>query len=284
MADEAAGDREEGLVDVGASFVAESESAVLVQPGEGAFDDPALAAEPGAVFVLLTGDLGVDSACSQSVEHVVGVVAAVAEHALWPLSWAAGFAFDGRDRVEQVEQLAGVGPVSGGEDRGERDPASVADQVVFAAGFAPVDGARAGFGAPFNAGTNDESTTARDQSILSTSCSFASSVSCRRCQTPCCCHSCRRRQQVIPEPQPNSCGSCSQAIPVFKTNRIPVNTRRSSIRLRPGYRRRRTTSGISGFTISHNSSHKSSRAIASTLSHQVDDNAFASPSEDPSFR
>jgi hypothetical protein len=284
VADEAAGDREEGLVDVGSSFVAQSQSAVLVQPGEAAFDDPALAAESGAVFVLLAGDLGVDSACVQSIEHVLGVVAAVAEHALWPLSWAAWFALDAGDRVEQVEQLAGVGPVGGGEDRGERDPVPVADQVVFAAGFAPVYGARAGFGAPFNADTNEESTTARDQSILSASCSFASSVSCRRCQTPCSCHSCSRRQQVMPEPQPSSCGRCSQAIPVFKTNRIPVSTRRSSIRFRPGYRRRRTTSGISGFTIAHSSSHTSSRAIVSTLSHEVDDNAFASADEDPSFR
>jgi hypothetical protein len=44
--DEAAGEGEEGFVDVGAAFVADAEAAVLVQPCEGAFDDPALAAEP----------------------------------------------------------------------------------------------------------------------------------------------------------------------------------------------------------------------------------------------
>src|SRR5205085_11670339 len=146
----------------------------------------------------------------------------------------AGFAADGRDRLDQVEQLACVGPVGRGQDRGQRDAVAVADQVVLTARFAPVDRARTGFGAPFKAGRNNESTTARDQSSLSASRSLASSVSCSCCQTPCCCHSCSRRQQVIPEPQPSSFGRYSQAIPVFNTNRIPVKTRRSSIRLRPG--------------------------------------------------
>jgi hypothetical protein len=45
-ADQAAGDREEGLVNVGASLVADAEAAVLVQPGDRAFDYPTLLAEP----------------------------------------------------------------------------------------------------------------------------------------------------------------------------------------------------------------------------------------------
>jgi hypothetical protein len=52
-------------VDVGAAFVAESESAVLVEPGECALDDPALAAEPGAVRGTLVRDERPDSALSQ---------------------------------------------------------------------------------------------------------------------------------------------------------------------------------------------------------------------------
>ena len=39
-----------------------------------------------------------------------------------------------------------------------------------------------------------------------------------------------------PEPQPISCGRYSQGIPVCNTNKIPVNTFRSSIRFRPGNR------------------------------------------------
>jgi hypothetical protein len=66
-ADEAAGDGDEGFVDVGASFVADAESAVLVEPGEGAFDDPALAAEAGAVWGAAGRDQGCDAALEQSL-------------------------------------------------------------------------------------------------------------------------------------------------------------------------------------------------------------------------
>jgi len=43
-ADEAAADREEGFVGLGAAVVPDEEPFELVQPGESAFDDPAVAA------------------------------------------------------------------------------------------------------------------------------------------------------------------------------------------------------------------------------------------------
>jgi hypothetical protein len=59
-ADEAAGDLEEGLVDVGAAFVADAEAAVLMEPADRALDDPSLFAQAGAVRCPLPGDLGGD--------------------------------------------------------------------------------------------------------------------------------------------------------------------------------------------------------------------------------
>ena len=44
-ADEAAADGEEGFVDLGAAVVAHEQALEVVQPGEGALDDPASAAE-----------------------------------------------------------------------------------------------------------------------------------------------------------------------------------------------------------------------------------------------
>jgi len=44
-------------VDVVASFVGDAEPAVVVEPGGRALDDPALFAEPGAVWCLGSGDL-----------------------------------------------------------------------------------------------------------------------------------------------------------------------------------------------------------------------------------
>jgi hypothetical protein len=43
-------------VDVGTAVGADEEAATVVQPGEGAFDDPAVTSESGAVFGLAAGD------------------------------------------------------------------------------------------------------------------------------------------------------------------------------------------------------------------------------------
>jgi len=52
-------------VDVGAAVVADEQSFELVEPGEGALDDPAVAADAGTVSGLATGDLGGDAALAQ---------------------------------------------------------------------------------------------------------------------------------------------------------------------------------------------------------------------------
>lgn len=81
-ADEAAGDGDEGLVDVGASFVADAESSVLVEPGQSALDDPALPAKTGAAWRASGGDERGDAALDQLLARSLVLVAAVAEHRL----------------------------------------------------------------------------------------------------------------------------------------------------------------------------------------------------------
>ncbi len=50
-------------MDVCAAVVADEQPFELVEPGEGALDDPAVAAEAGAVFLAAAGDLGGDASC-----------------------------------------------------------------------------------------------------------------------------------------------------------------------------------------------------------------------------
>ncbi len=92
-------------MDVGAAFVAESESAVLVEPGERSFDDPALAAETGAVRGALVGDDRPDSALAQLRFGRFGVIAAVAEQRTRTAPGPTRLATDGRDRLDQAQQL-----------------------------------------------------------------------------------------------------------------------------------------------------------------------------------
>ena len=64
-ADQAAADRDEGVVDVGSAFVADAEAAVLVKPGDRALDHPAAAAESRSVRVVGLGDPDLDVAPAQ---------------------------------------------------------------------------------------------------------------------------------------------------------------------------------------------------------------------------
>ena len=89
-----------GLV---AAVGAEQQAAAVVQPGEGAFDDPAVAAEPGAVVGSAARDHGFDPAPPEQATLLVVVVAAVSDQAVGAPPGAADTAADGRHAVEQVE-------------------------------------------------------------------------------------------------------------------------------------------------------------------------------------
>ena len=131
------------------SFVADVQTVELVQPSEGAFDDPAQAAESGAVLGLSTRDQRLDAKRSQLAAVEVMVVAAVSDQPLRPPPRPARPAPHGRDRLQQQEQLRAFVAVRAGDRPGERDPAAVGQQVVLRTAAASVDRARAGRGAPF---------------------------------------------------------------------------------------------------------------------------------------
>ena len=136
-------------MDVGAAVVADEEAAALVEPGEAAFHDPTFAAEAGAVLRFAACDYGSDSAGTDEAAVFVVVVAAVGEQQLGPPPWPSRPAPDRRHPVEQGGQHEGVVSVGAGQKPGQRQPASVGQEVVLAARPAPLDGARADLLAPF---------------------------------------------------------------------------------------------------------------------------------------
>ena len=71
-------------MDVGAAVGADLESATGVEPGEGAFDDPAFLSEPGAVRLVAAGDLRFDLASLELASSLLGVVGAVCVHTCRP--------------------------------------------------------------------------------------------------------------------------------------------------------------------------------------------------------
>jgi hypothetical protein len=149
VADEAAAEGEHGFVHIVASFVADEQSFELVEVGEGAFDDPADASQAGPVLGAAAGECGGDAALAEQTAVLVEVVAAVADHPIGPSPWPADESCDRRDTVEQRDQLGDVVAVSARQRESERDAFGVDEEVVLRPASAPVDRARARFGAPF---------------------------------------------------------------------------------------------------------------------------------------
>jgi hypothetical protein len=148
-ADEAAAEPEEGLVDLVAAVVADEQPFEFVQPGEGALDDPAGAAEAGAVFGFAAGDLRCDPALAELAAVGRVVVAAVCGQARGPSPRPADTSAYRRHRIDQRDQLRDVVAVAACDRPGERDPARVYEKVMLGAVSGSVNRARARRGAPF---------------------------------------------------------------------------------------------------------------------------------------
>ena len=91
---------EQGVVDGGAAFVAGAWSFEGVQPGDGAFDDPPVVAQSGAVGYAAAGDDGLDAAGPETAAVDVMVVAAIGVDHAGPSQRTADPAADRRDRVQ----------------------------------------------------------------------------------------------------------------------------------------------------------------------------------------
>jgi hypothetical protein len=140
-------------VDVGAPVVADEQPFELVQPGEGALDHPAVAAETGAMLGLAASDLWLDPASTQLAPLRSMVVGAIGGDPIGPPAWPADLASYGRHTLDQRYELGYVVAVAARERPGERDPGRVDEEVVLRAVSGSINRARARRGAPFFACT-----------------------------------------------------------------------------------------------------------------------------------
>ena len=123
----------EGEVELGSSFPAGAEPALVVQPGVQSFDRPAfacvgVAGASGAGFAF-AGDARGDSAVAERVAEPVGVVAAVGEQRGRPVLAAAAADTQAGDGVDRGQRVDAVVPVARPQDKRQGDAAAVADDV-----------------------------------------------------------------------------------------------------------------------------------------------------------
>ena len=237
------------------ALIADGQSPKAMQPGEGAFDDPAGAAQRAAVRAPTLGELRGDAALRELVPMRLRIVATVALYESGFPHGPAGTPAQGRHRVHQRQQLGDVMPVRGGQRRDERNPVRVGKNMMFRPGLAAIGRVRSSFFPPRTARRDALSTTARARSSWPRRRNSSSRTVWSRFQTPARCHRTSRRQQVVPDPQPIPGGSMFHGMPLRSTNRMPVSTARSGIGFRPAYRRlRRRRFGSSGSIRLHKSS------------------------------
>jgi hypothetical protein len=261
--DEAARQMQEGLMDMCAAIITNSQSAELMEPTQRAFHDPAKSAQTAAVRCTAMGDGRCDAAGPQLHAMEIGIERAVGVQQVGALSRSSALAFHRQHGIDQRNQLGDIMAAGRGEADGQRGALGIGKNVVFRAGLAAIRRIRAGFFAPPTARTLLLSTAARDQSIKSACCKRVNNTWCSFLHTPDSHHSCSRFHKVMPQ-QPISWGKSSHGIPVLSTNKIPVRHVRSALRGFPpfgeGDRR-----GRSGSTIAHSSSSTNRLDMASSL-------------------
>jgi hypothetical protein len=263
MTDNSATEKQEGLVDVSAAFVADTQSAELMQPAERTFHNPTGLAQTTTMQRALARQSISDAQTAQPTTVGRTAVSTIALNKVRTSARSSNFAAHRWHPRQQRLQLTAVMHVGRGQLDAERNALGIGEKMMFAARFAAVGRVRPRLEPPKRARTLLESTTARDQSSRSAACNRRNSSRWSLSHTPAFCQSRSRRQHVTPLPHPNSCGKSCQAMPLLSTNKIPVSAARSDTPLRPGNFCRRVFFGSSGAMIAHNESSTSRFAIRS---------------------
>ncbi len=234
-----------------------------MQPSDGALHHPASLAQSATVLGPAPCDLGLDTQGEERRTMRVGIVSTVSLHQLGLSPRSTALASNGRDGLNQRQQLGHVVAIGLGQNDRERNALRVDEEVMFRAGTTAIGWVRSSFFPAPRARIEELSATAREKSMRSAWRSFESSTWCRRFHIPARCQRFNRRQQVTPEPQPISRGNIFQGMPERSTNTIPVSVARSDTRGRPRpIRVRLLPLGSSGSIMLHNSSSISGLGIA----------------------
>jgi hypothetical protein len=259
-------------------LITNSQTPEAVEPGQRTLYHPSVATQPlfdtfscqlcldrfGLSPLGSAGDASLDPLAPQVVPTPLAVISFVSMQLVGSLARSASTPFD-LDRLDTLKDRLKhhvVVDIGSGEPDGKGYAYSVDHNMALRARFALIRRVGSGRLAPLFAATVDESIEARDQSMVPASPSLSSSAWCTPCHTPPSCQSRRRRQHVIPLPQPISWGSISQGIPVLSTKMMPVSAARLDMRGRPPLGLGPNGSGgRSGSITSHSSSESSGFAI-----------------------
>ena len=153
-------------MDVLSSFVSDGQTAEAIDPGEGAFDDPAVTAEPILALDAAAGDAGFDVALAAVAPTACMIGGLVGVQLLGSPTGPTTLGADRRHGVEDLCKRDTVVDIRAGQNEAERDATPIGDDVALRAGLATIRRVRPRRRAPLFAGTLALSSAARLQSIM----------------------------------------------------------------------------------------------------------------------
>ena len=132
-------------MDAGPALGPDGEAAEPMQRGQRALDHPACPAQATAVRPAALGELRRDAAVLELVAMGLRVVAAVALDELGLGRGTPGTAAQGWKGVDQGQELRDVVPVRRRQDRDERNPVRVGENMMLRPGLAAIGRVRSSF-------------------------------------------------------------------------------------------------------------------------------------------
>lgn len=242
-------------------FITNTQTPLIEQPIKRSLNNVTEFAKTTTVLGVTFSDQWFDLALSQRLANLLfSIVGTIREHFIRTPARAALRLLDRRDSIDQCNGHLRIMNICPCMFNRQRRALTVNNQVTLRAVFAPICGVWACFRPPKSARTEQLSMAEVDQSIASAMPNSSSSACHIFCQIPAACQSRRRRQHVMPLPQPISWGRYSHGVPVLSTNRMPVRQARLGIGGRPplGFG---GSGGMCGSMRCHNSSVSSGLAI-----------------------
>ncbi len=194
----------------------------LVEPGAGSLDNPAMLSKGLAGVDAASGNPDLHAALAHSPAQYRIIVSLISIQLLRTLPWSASSLFYRLDCIKHYLKHLRIMRVCWRELCCKWNTLSLYHNMALRARFSAIRRIRPSLRSPRGAATQNESTHALLQSIISAWPSLSRSVWWSFLQTPALCQSRKRRQQVTPEPHPISSGSIFQGMPLFKTKMMPV--------------------------------------------------------------
>jgi hypothetical protein len=236
--DDRGGDFMESLKVFRCSFVAQFETSEISKPAQRSFHDVAGLAQAAAMLTLgptVRSEERLDATLLDLLNDRRRTVSRVSLEARRFAAGASAATGYGWNFIEHRQGPVPIRLIGRPRLDHQRNSSRVGNHMPLTAFFGAIGGIGSGVAPPKTARTEALSMTARESRIEPRLPKRRNSRRCNAGHTPAWVHSCSRRQQVTPLPQPISWGSMFQGSPLLRMNRIPVKQARFDTGGRPPF-------------------------------------------------